>query len=108
MFQDSTWAIPSFPPLRRNDGGHWSDPLPYLVTMFVFANRVTTILVQHDAASRPLECAKIQGDLTEFYNGMPEALRFNATALGAYATLAHGGSFVLLHVSCLFGVIVRS
>jgi hypothetical protein len=67
--------------------------------MFVFADRVTAILVRHDATSRPLECAKIQGEITEFYNCMPEALRFNATALGAYAMLAHGGSFVLLHVS---------
>jgi hypothetical protein len=99
MFQESTWDIPIVPPLNRSDGGRWLDPLPYLLSMFVFANRVTSILVQHDAASRPQECAKIQGELTEFYNNMPEALRFNATALGAYAMLDHGGGFVLLHVS---------
>lgn len=100
MFQHPEWTIPSFAPLVDKNGLALPDLYEHVMRVLVIADNITGILIQDPSLSKPKETlVTIQKELSEFYGELPTDLRFQASTLQVYASIAQGAAFVLLHVS---------
>ncbi|KAK4689331.1 hypothetical protein P7C73_g782, partial [Tremellales sp. Uapishka_1] len=98
MYRSLDVALPFFPPIRTLSGQDVPDPYPYLVRIFVLANRVTQILVHPDDPEISNHLELVQTTLNEFHTSLPPEVRFETSTFQVYAAASQGGAFVLIHL----------